>query len=116
VHVVFQPHRYSRTQDLLDEFGTAFTDADSVQVLDIYPASEQPIPGITGELVAQTITRLGGKPAQYTASFEDAARQVCEQAHEGDMILTLGAGNVSQLGPQILERLKTKESAKRVPA
>jgi UDP-N-acetylmuramate--alanine ligase len=116
VHVVFQPHRYSRTQDLLEEFGTAFTNADSIHVLDIYPASEQPIPGITGELVAQTITRLGGKPAQYVASFEDAARQACDHAHEGDMILTLGAGNVSQLGPQILERLKTKAKAKQVPA
>ncbi|HEX7289078.1 MAG TPA: UDP-N-acetylmuramate--L-alanine ligase [Candidatus Angelobacter sp.] len=116
VHVVFQPHRYSRTQDLLEEFGTAFTDADSIQVLDIYPASEKPIPGITGELVAQTITRLGGNPAHYAASFEDAARQACDQAHEGDMILTLGAGNVSQLGSQILERLKTREKAKQVPA
>ena len=116
VHVVFQPHRYTRTRDLLEEFGTAFADADSIQVLDIYPASEQPIPGITGELVARTIQKLGGKPAQYVSSFEEAARQVAEAAHEGDMVLTLGAGNVSQLGPQVLERLKTKGSAKRVPA
>ena len=116
VHVIFQPHRYTRTRDLLDEFGMAFAAADSVHVLDIYPASEPPIPGVTGALVAQTITRLGGQPAQYVASFEDAARQVAEAAHEGDMILTLGAGNVSQLGPQLLERLKTKESAKRVTA
>jgi UDP-N-acetylmuramate--alanine ligase len=116
VHVVFQPHRYTRTRDLLDQFGTAFTDADSVHVLDIYPASEQPIPGITGELVAQTITRLGAKPAQYVGSFEDAARQVCLRAQEGDMILTLGAGNVSQLGQQILEKLRAKAKAQQVPA
>jgi UDP-N-acetylmuramate--alanine ligase len=116
VHVVFQPHRYTRTRDLLDQFGTAFTDADSIHVLDIYPASEQPIPGITGELVAQTITRLGGKPAQYVGSFEDASRQVCTLAQEGDMILTLGAGNVSQLGPRILEKLRTKAKAQQVPA
>src|SRR5512146_172357 len=106
VHVVFQPHRFTRTRDLLDEFGTAFTAADSVHVLDIYPASEPPIAGVTGALVAQTISRLGGQPADYAASFEEAVSQVCAQAHPGDMVLTLGAGNVSQLGPQLLERLK----------
>jgi UDP-N-acetylmuramate--alanine ligase len=116
VHVVFQPHRYTRTRDLLDQFGTAFADADSVHVLDIYPASEQPITGITGELVAQTIMRLGAKPAQYVSSFEEASRQVCALAQEGDMVLTLGAGNVSQLGPQILEKLKSKAKAQQVPA
>ena len=116
IHVVFQPHRYTRTRDLLDEFGTAFAAADSVHVLDIYAASEQPIAGINGALVAQTISRLGSRPVQYAASFEEAARQVCEHARPGDMILTLGAGNVSQLGAQLLERLKTKESAKQVTA
>ncbi|MGH9568574.1 MAG: UDP-N-acetylmuramate--L-alanine ligase, partial [Candidatus Angelobacter sp.] len=70
IHVVFQPHRYTRTRDLLQDFGTAFADADSVFVLDIYPASEQPIAGITGERVAETIQKLGGRPARYVQSFD----------------------------------------------
>jgi UDP-N-acetylmuramate--alanine ligase len=114
VHVIFQPHRYTRTRDLLNEFGTAFNDADTVFVLDIYPASEQPIPGITGERVAEAIKQYGGKEARYMPTFEDAAREASAVADSGDMILTLGAGNVSQLGAQLLEQLKAK--TKRVPA
>ncbi len=116
IHVVFQPHRYTRTRDLLSEFGTAFTDADNLFVLDIYAASEQPIPGVTGERLAEAVKKYGGKDARYAPSFEDAAREVAALAESGDMILTLGAGNVSQLGPQILEKLKARGSAKRVPA
>jgi len=116
VHVVFQPHRYTRTRDLLDQFGTAFDNADSVVVLDIYPASEPPIPGITGEKVAEAVHNLGGKDARYVSSFEEAARSVAALAESGDMILTLGAGNVSQLGPQVLEQLKARKGAKQVPA
>jgi len=67
VHVVFQPHRYSRTQALMDEFGTAFADADSVFVLDIYAASEPPIPGITAEKLALRVVQLGRKPAVYVS-------------------------------------------------
>lgn len=116
VHVVFQPHRYTRTRDLLDEFGTAFGDADSLFVLDIYPASEQPIPGITGERLVEAVRQYGGKEARYMPTFDDAARDVAALAEQGDMILTLGAGNISQLGPQIVERLKARGSSKRVPA
>ncbi len=74
-------------------------------VLDIYPASEQPIPGITGERVAEAL-RSAGKEARYMPSFEDAAREVVTLAETGDMILTLGAGSISHLGPQVLEQLK----------
>jgi UDP-N-acetylmuramate--alanine ligase len=116
VHVVFQPHRYTRTRDLLDEFGAAFADADSVFVLDIYPASEPPIPGVTGEGVAEAIRSLGGKDARHLSSLEEAARTVATLAESGDMILTLGAGNVSQLGAQILEQIKLRKGAKQVPA
>jgi UDP-N-acetylmuramate--alanine ligase len=116
VHVVFQPHRYTRTRDLLDEFGTAFGDADNVFVLDIYPASEQPIPGITAEKVAEAVRRLGGKNARYVSSFEEAANAVAALGESGDMILTLGAGNVAQLGAQLLEQLKSRKGAKQVPA
>ena len=110
VHVAFQPHRYSRTQDLLEQFGTAFEQADTVYVLDVYAASEKPIPGITGERVADAIQRLGKKGARYISSFAEAARELGTQAESGDMVLTLGAGNVSQLGPEILEQLRARRA------
>jgi UDP-N-acetylmuramate--alanine ligase len=104
IHVIFQPHRYTRTRDLMEEFTTAFGDADTVKVLDIYAASEQPIEGINGEALAQRI-REGGRDAQYAASFADAVNAAVAGAQDGDMILTLGAGSVSQLGPMVLEQL-----------
>jgi UDP-N-acetylmuramate--alanine ligase len=105
IHAVFQPHRYTRTRDLMDEFATAFTDADSLFVLDIYAASEKPIEGITGEALARQIAEKGHRGAIYVSSFADAATAVAAQTQAGDMILTLGAGSVSQLGPMILEKL-----------
>jgi UDP-N-acetylmuramate--alanine ligase len=106
IHVIFQPHRYTRTRDLMDEFATAFVDADSLIVLDIYPASEQPIEGITGEALTRKISeRPGSAEVTYAGSFEEAAQFVVGSAREGDMILTLGAGSVSQLGPMLLEKL-----------
>jgi UDP-N-acetylmuramate--alanine ligase len=110
VHVIFQPHRYTRTRDLMDEFASAFSHADMLTVLDIYPASEQPIEGITGEALAILISEKGTPPASYASSFDEAARAVCAQAHDGDMILTLGAGSVSQLAPMVLETLETKSA------
>jgi UDP-N-acetylmuramate--alanine ligase len=116
IHVVFQPHRYTRTRDLLEEFGAAFGDADSIFILDIYPASEAPIPGVTGECVAAAIEKRGGKSARHVASFDEATREVTALAESGDMILTLGAGNVSHLGPHVLEQLKTREKAQKQSA
>jgi UDP-N-acetylmuramate--alanine ligase len=108
IHVVFQPHRYTRTRDLMEEFTTAFGDADSLLVLDIYAASEKPIEGISGEGLARTIREKGGRSAQYVGSFADAVSAAAAVAEDGDMILTLGAGNVSQLGPMIVEKLKER--------
>ncbi|MGA8501950.1 MAG: UDP-N-acetylmuramate--L-alanine ligase [Candidatus Sulfotelmatobacter sp.] len=108
VHVAFQPHRYTRTRDLLEEFTTAFGDADSLFVLDIYAASEKPIEGVSGEALARVIREKGGRSAQYLGSFADAVSSAAVVAQEGDMILTLGAGSVSQLGPMILEKLKER--------
>ncbi len=105
VHVIFQPHRYTRTRDLMEEFTAAFANADSLIVLDIYAASEQPIAGISGEALARTIRENGGRSAEYASSFADAANAVAIAAQKGDMVLTLGAGSVSQLGPMILEKL-----------
>jgi len=113
IHVIFQPHRYTRTRDLIDDFATAFGDSDSLFVLDIYSASEKAIDGISGEALAQTIREKGGRNAQYASSFADAASLVAAAAQDGDMILTLGAGSVSQLGPMILETLKKRESLPR---
>src|SRR6202035_5147974 len=111
VHVVFQPHRYTRTRDLMEEFTTAFADADSLFVLDLYAASEKPIEGISGEALAGTIREKGKRSAEYAGSFGDAVSSVAEAAQDGDMILTLGAGSVSQLGPMIVEKLKERTAA-----
>jgi UDP-N-acetylmuramate--alanine ligase len=108
IHVIFQPHRYSRTRDLLEDFTTSFTDADSVFVLDIYAASEKPIDGITGEILAQRIRERSGKTVEYARSFADAVNSAAAAAQDGDMILTLGAGSVSQLGPMILDHLASR--------
>jgi len=102
IHVIFQPHRYTRTKDLMEEFGGAFNDADSVTILPIYAASEEPIPGITAENLVAKIT---GPRVQYAADFPAAIAAVTAQAGEGDLVMTLGAGSVSQLGPQILTAL-----------
>ena len=102
VHVIFQPHRYSRTRDLMDEFATAFVDADTVQVLDIYAASEEPIPGVDA---AALVKAVGRKEVQYAASFEEAVNRVVAAAGEGDVIVTLGAGSVFQAAGLVLEAL-----------
>ncbi len=103
IHVIFQPHRYTRTRDLLDEFGAAFPDADTVVVLPIYAASEEPLPGITAELLAE---RIKAPRVQFAPDFAEAIAAVTAPAREGDLIMTLGAGSVSQLGPQILAALE----------
>src|SRR5437899_889113 len=110
IHVIFQPHRYTRTRDLMDEFATAFQDADNLIILDVYQASEQPIEGVTGEALARKIIETGKRNATYASSFADAAKLVYGVATEGDMILTLGAGSVSQVGPMILEKLQGSEN------
>jgi UDP-N-acetylmuramate--alanine ligase len=106
IHVIFQPHRYTRTRDLLEEFAGAFTDTDTVVVLPIYAASENPIPGITAEVLAGRIQGSSGGPrVRFTPDFPAAILAVLDDAKEGDLILTLGAGSVSQLAPQILAAL-----------
>ena len=111
IHVIFQPHRYTRTRDLIEEFSTAFADADSLFVLDIYAASEKPIEGVTGEILAQRIREKTEKSGRYVSSFAEAVDSAAAVAQDGDMILTLGAGSVSQLGPMILEKLQEREAA-----
>ena len=103
IYVVFQPHRYTRTKDLMEEFSGAFKDADAVIVLPIYAASEEPIPGVTAE---NLVSRIHGPAVQYAPEFASAVAAVVARAHEDDLILTLGAGSVSQLAPQILAALQ----------
>jgi UDP-N-acetylmuramate--alanine ligase len=103
--VVFQPHRYTRTLDLMDQFSGAFRDADAVLVLPIYAASEEPIPGVTAERLAGHIQ---GPKTQFVPDFLSAVAAVAAEAREGDLILTLGAGSVSQLAPQILATLEAR--------
>ena len=102
LHVIFQPHRYTRTRDLFEEFKIAFKDADTLVVLPIYAASEQPIEGVTAEKLAAAIE---GPAVQSVADFPAAVAAVVANAKEGDLIMTLGAGSVSQLAPQILTAL-----------
>src|SRR5450631_1648864 len=107
VHVIFQPHRFTRTRALMDEFATAFGDADTLCLLDIYPASEKPIEGITAEALAGRIVGAGKLGVAYAPSFSHAVASVAALVQPGDMVLTLGAGSVSQLGAMILEKLGT---------
>ncbi len=113
VHVIFQPHRFTRTRDLMDEFSTAFADADTLCLLDIYPASEKPIEGITAEALVSRIAGAGKRDVEYAPSFSDAVAIVANLVQPGDMVLTLGAGSVSQLGAMILEKLEARSPSQR---
>ncbi|MFM9903992.1 MAG: UDP-N-acetylmuramate--L-alanine ligase [Pyrinomonadaceae bacterium] len=104
--VVFQPHRYSRTQELMDDFVVAFNNADVLFLLDIYAASEQPIEGITAEILAENIKRYGHKNVSYIGDIETATDKVCEALQPGDLVITLGAGSVTRLSDEIVDKLK----------
>ena len=112
IHVVFQPHRYSRTADLLEQFSGAFTDADTVIVLPIYAASEEPIAGVTAERLAEMIQ---GPRVEFAPDFPPPCGGAVAASRQGDMMLTLGAGSVSQLALQILAALGAAPSAKPRP-
>jgi UDP-N-acetylmuramate--alanine ligase len=106
--VLFQPHRYTRTKDLLDEFSSSFKDADVLILLDIYSAGEKPIDGINSEVLYEKIKKSGHCEAMYINDKEEVIRNVVSQIREGDMLLTLGAGDVWKLGEEILKRLNTQ--------
>jgi UDP-N-acetylmuramate--alanine ligase len=107
VHVLFQPHRYTRTDALMDDFARAFHQADSVHVMDIYAASEPPIEGVTAEALTRRIADFGHLHAHYVGTMEGGVESVVAAAVPGDAILTLGAGSVSQAGEKILARLRS---------
>ncbi len=106
VHVIFQPHRFTRTFHLMDDFGRCFYQADCVYVLDIYAASEQPIEGVSAEALVERIRAFGHRSVEYAGTIERAVEAVLAAAEEGDLVITQGAGNVWQAGDRILERLR----------
>ncbi|HVE58641.1 MAG TPA: UDP-N-acetylmuramate--L-alanine ligase, partial [Pyrinomonadaceae bacterium] len=104
--VIFQPHRYSRTKELMSEFALCFNNADVLFVTDIYAASEPPIEGITAEILTDNIKQYGHKNVQYVGDVEGAAEKVIPFLQEGDLVITLGAGSITRLSDEILEKLK----------
>jgi len=105
IRVLFQPHRFSRTKHLLDEFGTAFHQADDVYLLDIYAASESAIEGIDSEVLLEKVRSYGHRSAHYVPSLEQGVKSITAAAEPGDIIIALGAGSVSQAADRILETL-----------
>lgn len=110
VHVLFQPHRYSRaplfTQVLHDEFGAAFDKADSVTFMDVYPAGEAPVPGVSGKTFLNVVLEHEGHPqADFVAHRADVVPHLMDKLQPGDLVITMGAGDVTAMGPQIIDAL-----------
>ncbi|WP_422936351.1 UDP-N-acetylmuramate--L-alanine ligase [Sinomonas sp. P47F7] len=106
VHVLFQPHLFSRTREFAAEFAQALSVADTVRVLEIYPAREDPIPGVTSRLVTDALP-----DGAYAASPEDAVGEIAALASPGDIVLTVGAGDVTAQGPALVAALRARATA-----
>ena len=105
VVVAFQPHRYSRTQNLFDAFGPSMRDADEIVLTNIYAASEEPIPGITLETLADAVRRGSGRPVHVVPRLEDVVPALLKVVRNGDAVITLGAGSIGTLPGRLLEAL-----------
>ncbi|MGW8194083.1 MAG: glutamate ligase domain-containing protein, partial [Desulforhopalus sp.] len=103
--VLFQPHRYSRTQALFHEFQTCFHKADYLVMTDIYAASERPIPGVTSEMLLEATRAHGQRHTHFIKEVDRMAEELRPMLQEGDLVLTLGAGNIVSAGEQLLELL-----------
>ncbi|HEY0514925.1 MAG TPA: UDP-N-acetylmuramate--L-alanine ligase [Thermoanaerobaculia bacterium] len=103
VFAVFQPHLFSRTQDQAEEFGRALLGADRTVITDVYPSREKPIPGVTGELVVEAALRSGHRDVHYCLSWKDAPALLRDEVGPGDVVLTMGAGDVNRLAQQLVE-------------
>jgi len=110
VLALFQPHRYTRTRDLFDEFLSAFAGADTLFITDIYPAGEDPIPGVTAEALVQALKKRGGTEVLYVPEKETLVEAVMPRLKPGDIVMTLGAGNIWEVSEAIVEALR-KEPA-----
>jgi UDP-N-acetylmuramate--alanine ligase len=106
IHVLFQPHRYSRTFHLMDDFARSFHQADSLFVMDIYAASEKPIEGVTAEALIERIRQFGHRGVEYVGTLDRGVDALAGVATDGDLVLTLGAGSVTQAGEKVLEKLR----------
>ena len=109
VVAVFQPHRYSRTAALIEDFQTAFYQADLLVITDVYAAGEEAIEGATGEALAQRVSEHGHKATFYRQSFAEITELLAEQVEPGDMVVTLGAGNINQVCELLANRLREDE-------
>jgi UDP-N-acetylmuramate--L-alanine ligase/UDP-N-acetylenolpyruvoylglucosamine reductase len=110
--VLFQPHRYTRTQALADDFGKVLQAADLVFISDVYAASETPIPGVSGQTLVDAMARHGKVPAKFLPRLDKAHYVVGNALQPGDLLITLGAGNVHEVGTRIARDLKTLEEIK----
>jgi UDP-N-acetylmuramate--alanine ligase len=111
IWAIFQPHRYTRTRALMDDFAHCFERCDRVYVLDIYPASEQPIPGITSERLIERMHELGFERARYAPSSATVVQEVLAEMRPGDLILTVGAGSVWQIAEALGEAVREQASS-----
>jgi UDP-N-acetylmuramate--alanine ligase len=103
--VVFQPHRYTRTRDLFDDFTTCFNDADRLVVTSIYAAGEDKIPGVESASLVEAVRAHGHRDARFVAELDGVLELLPRELEPGDLVVTLGAGNVSGLGPRLLDAL-----------
>jgi UDP-N-acetylmuramate--alanine ligase len=104
---VFQPHLYSRTRDFYEDFGRAFFNADILVLTDIYPAREEPIQGITGELIANTAKEYGHKHVHYVPDKKQVPDFLMQTKQPGDIIITMGAGDIWKFGEEFINKLKS---------
>jgi UDP-N-acetylmuramate--alanine ligase len=109
---VFQPHLYSRTRDFSDDFGAALLDSDVLIVTGIYPAREEPIEGVTGELVAQAASRHGHKQVRYLPDAGDVPEVVADIVRPGDLVVTMGAGDIWNAAEALVERFASEDGAR----
>ncbi|MCG3147604.1 MAG: UDP-N-acetylmuramate--L-alanine ligase [Verrucomicrobiae bacterium] len=114
VVVAFQPHRFTRTQALLPEFGSAFYEADKLFLTEIYAASEKPIKGITGETLRDTVIAAGQVDVTFERDLQKLAQHLCAEAHAGDLILVMGAGDISKVAQAVAEKLAARRATKPV--
>ena len=112
VLLLFQPHRYTRTQALRDEFGKALALADAVVVTDVYAASEEPIPGVSGRMIADAAAAAGCPHAHYAASRVQAGVEAGRLLRPGDLLVTLGAGSIHEQGTALAKDLQTLDKLK----
>jgi UDP-N-acetylmuramate--alanine ligase len=106
--VIFQPHRYTRVQALFDEFCRSFHQADLLLVTEIYPAGENPIPGVTGRGLAEGIEKHGHRDVRFVESVESVPDVLAEELREGDLVLTLGAGSVTTTSDRLVEMIRER--------